>query len=165
MGKRRQGVSTCKDQDDVEVLKLKLDVAELRASFMESQKQIETLKEVIDQQSTIIKENTTLLRKQRLPPRPYMNSTSKALIAQSQNWTCSNPGGDCPLFKLGDGRFGKSLFEIDHVLMWSKSGKHSGNIRAICAFCHACVTRQQIAQQGDIESDHESQCSEDIAKG
>ena len=40
------------------------------------------------------KENTALLIKQRLPPRPCLNPTAKALIAQQQNWMCCNPEGD-----------------------------------------------------------------------
>ena len=48
---------------------------------------------------------------------------------------------------LGDGRFGRDLYEIDHVEMWSKSGgKHTPGTPSSsrCSFCHAVVTRQQI---------------------
>ena len=108
---------------------------------------------VLDHMTAVIKENTALLMKQRLPARPNLNWTAKALIAQEQNWCCANPSGDCPLYKLGDGRFGKDLYEIDHVEMWARSGRHSGNLRALCSFCHAVVTRQQMASS--------EQCSEE----
>ena len=134
---------------EVEDLRIKLELAEAKNALMEAREKIAALEMVRDQMSTVIKENTTLLIKQRLPPRPNLNWTAKALIAQEQNWACANPGGDCPLYKLGDGRFGRDLYEIDHVEMWSKSGRHSGNLRALCSFCHAVVTRQQIASQGD----------------
>jgi hypothetical protein len=147
--------SATEAEDDVEVLRGKLEVAQLKNALLELQRKNASLQAVVDQQCAVIKENTALLCKQRLPPRPYMNSTSKALIAQAQGFCCGNPGGDCPLYKLGDGRFGKDLWECDHIEMYSKSGKHTGNIRAICSYCHAVVTRLQIAQQ-NVEDDRES---------
>ena len=85
-----------------------------------------------------------------------MNSTAKALIAQSQGWNCANPGNDCPLYILGDGRFGKDLYEVDHVEQYAKSGKHTNNLRALCSYCHAVVTRKQIAARRN-ESDSEEE--------
>ena len=123
--------SATEAEDDVEVLRGKLEVAQLKNALLELQRKNASLQAVVDQQCAVIKENTALLCKQRLPPRPYMNSTSKALIAQAQGFCCGNPGGDCPLYKLGDGRFGKDLWECDHIEMYSKSGEHTGNIRAI----------------------------------
>ena len=152
------------EQEEVETLRNKLEIAELKYEVLELQKKNETLRSVIDQQCTIIKENTALLRRQRLPPRPYLNSTAKALIAQSQGWCCANPNGDCPLYKLGDGRFGRDLWECDHIAMWSRSGQHTGNLRGICSCCHAVVTREQIAKRID-ESDPESQTSCEVGDG
>ena len=147
--------SATKAEDDAVMLRGKLELAELKNALFDLQRKNASLHAVVDQQCAVIKENTALLCKQRLPPRPYMNSTSKALIAQTQGFCCGNPGGDCPLYKLGDGRFGKDLWECDHIEMYSKSGKHTGNIRAICSYCHAVVTRLQIAQQ-NMEDDRES---------
>jgi hypothetical protein len=155
MGRRARLV----ESDEVETLRNKLEVAELKREVLELQKKNESLQSVIDQQCNIIKENTTLLRRQRLPPRPYLNSTAKALLAQSQGWRCANPNGDCPLFKLGDGRFGRDLWEVDHIAMWSRSGQHTGNLRSLCSFCHAVVTRQQISQQRIDESERDSNLS------
>ena len=145
MGKRARLVEV----DDVDALRHKLEVSELKRELLELQRKNEALQGVIEQQSNVIKENTALLLRQRLPTRPYLNSTAKALIAESQRWCCANPNGDCPLFKLGDGRFGKDLWECDHIAMWSRSGQHTGNLRSLCSYCHACVTRQQLAVQLD----------------
>ena len=139
--------------EEVEVLRAKLEIAELKNQLLEAETKMHTLHEVIDRQSTIIKENTLLLRKQRLPPRPYMNSTTKLLISQSQHWKCANPNGDCVLYKLGDGTFGRDLFEIDHIKPYSQSGMHSGNLRSLCSYCHAVVTRQQIADGASDDED------------
>ena len=142
------------DEEDVGLLKMRLELAELKRELLEARRKTETMQAVIDQQCQVIKENTALLRKQRLPPRPPLNHTAKALIAQSQSWRCANPSQDCPLFKLGDGLFGRDLYEIDHIHMWSKSGQHTNNLRALCSFCHAVITRQQIAQTGVEEDSH-----------
>ena len=136
---------------EIDDLRAKLSAAESKQQLMESRERVRTLETIKDQLSGVIKENTALLIKQRLPSRPYLNWTAKALIAQEQGWCCVNPNGDCPLYKLGDGRFGKDLYEIDHVEAWSKSGRHSGNLRALCSCCHAVITRQQIARQEGYE--------------
>ena len=68
-----------------------MEMAELKNDVLEAHRKISELEGVIDRQSTIIKENTALLIKQRLPPRPFLNPTAKALIAQQQNWMCCNP--------------------------------------------------------------------------
>ena len=141
--------------EDVDTLRTKLEVVELKNELLEAQRKITELESVVDQQCSIIKENTALLVKQRLPPRPFLNPTAKALIAQQQNWTCANPGGDCPLFRLGDGRFGRDLYEVDHIQPFSKSGKHSGNLRSLCSYCHAVETRQMIAAYCDDDQQHD----------
>ena len=132
-------------RSEVDELRMKLELAESKAALLEAREKIAALETVKDRMTAVIKENTALLMKQRLPARPNLNWTAKALIAQEQNWCCANPSGDCPLYKLGDGRFGKDLYEIDHVEMWARSGRHSGNLRALCSFCHAVVTRHQMA--------------------
>ena len=142
-------------EDDVDALRTKLEIAELRNQVLEAQRKICDLEGVIDQQCNIIKENTALLIKQRLPPRPGLNPTAKALIAQQQNWMCCNPEGDCPRFKIADGRFGRDLYEIDHIQPFSRSGRHSGNLRGLCSYCHAICTRQLIASQCEADDTEE----------
>ena len=125
----------------------RLEASEAKRQVLELTQKVEALQRVIAEQTAIIKENTSLLRKQRLPPRPYLNSTSKALIACRQRFKCANTDGECPLFKLGDGTFQEDLWECDHISPWNKSGRHTGNIHALCSACHAKRTRRQIAER------------------
>ena len=151
------------EPEDIETLRGRLEVAELKNALLETQRENERLKTVLDQQCNIIKENTALLRRQRLPRRPYLkvlNSTAKALIAQEQGCVCANPDGTCLLFKIGDGRFGKDLYECDHIVMWSRSGRHTGNLRVLCSYCHAVVTRQQLARVGTPQEESNEVLSE-----
>ena len=67
---------------EVEDLRIKLELAEAKNALMEAREKIAALEMVRDQMSSVIKENTALLIRQRLPPRPNLNWTAKALIAQ-----------------------------------------------------------------------------------
>ena len=141
-----------KSEEKVEVLKQKLEVAELKLKLNNLEKRNETLETVIKQLNTCIKENTELLLKQRLPNRPYLSSTKKLLIAQSQNFACANPLNICPRFKLDPplGRFGEDLFEVNHKKAFATSGIHTAggmNVEALCSFCHAAITRLQIVER------------------
>jgi 5-methylcytosine-specific restriction endonuclease McrA len=131
------------------LLEAKLEASEAKLKVLELTQRVEALQGVLAEQTAIIKENTTLLRKQRLPPRPYLNSTSKALIACRQAFKCANVDGECPLFKLGDGTFQEDLWECDHINPWNRSGRHTGNIHALCSACHAKRTRRQIAERAE----------------
>ena len=70
--------SATKAEDDAVMLRGKLELAELKNALFDLQRKNASLHAVVDQQCAVIKENTALLCKQRLPPRPYMNSMSKA---------------------------------------------------------------------------------------
>ena len=141
------------EANEVALLRAKLEASELRHEVKE-------LKRVIAQYQQELSESNTLLLKQRLPPRPYTNSTEKQLIAASQKWVCAG-GDDCPLRVLTGGVFDQSLFVIDHLKPYSRSGKHINNRRALCAWCDSVKTRREIAdgsyrvESGGEESGHE----------
>ena len=67
---------------EIALLQSKLENSELRA-------QVQELRGVVEQYQRELKESNALLLKQRLPPRPYTNSTEKQLIAASQQWKCA----------------------------------------------------------------------------
>ena len=134
-------------------LKSRLEVAETRLENKSLEEKIRKLEEVVDQLSFALKESTSLLIKQRLPPRPYISSTKKAILAQQQSFKCCNPLGNCPRHKLAEGIFGPDLWEVDHINQWSTTALHSTNLqgtsnfRCCCSFCHASITRSQIADR------------------
>ena len=135
--------------DSEALLRVKLEASEAKREVLELSRRVEELQCTLVEQTAIIKENTALLRKQRLPPRPYLNSTSKALIACKQGFKCANIDGECPLFKLGEGTFQFDLWECDHISPWIRSGRHTGNMHALCSACHAKRTRRQIAERAE----------------
>jgi len=87
-----------------------------------------------------------LLREQRLPKRIRVSSTERMLLAASQKWKCDG-GKDCPLITLNDGLFDSSLFIVDHIRPWCKSGKHTSNLHCLCPYCDSKKTRAEIAAQ------------------
>ena len=125
--------------------KIALLTAKLEAS--ERLHTINELRGVIAQLQLELKESSQLLRKQRLPPRIKCTSTQRQQIAARQGWCCAG-GDDCPLRVLNPpGLFtAEALFDVDHVEAWSESGKHLGNLRALCAHCHSVVTRKQCQE-------------------
>ena len=128
----------------IALLSARLEASELKHTLND-------LRATILQLQLELKESTSLLCKQRLPPRPKVSSTQRQQIAARQQWRCA--GGDgCPLRVVNPpGLFtAEALFEVDHVQPWSESGKHFGNLRALCAHCHSVVTRQQCqCRSGD----------------
>ena len=150
-----QSISTITQVNETELLKSQLEAKEARVQVLELEKRVVLLEKLITEQTAVIKENTALLRKQRLPRRPYLNSTAKAIPAARQGFKCANPDGSCPLFKTSDGTFCESLYEVDHIIPYHLSGLHTGNLHALCALCHARRTRLQIAETNRHESDSE----------
>ena len=124
---------------EIALLQAKLENSELR-------QQVQELRAVLQQYQRELIESNRLLLRQRLPPRPYTNSTEKQMIAAAQQWRCAGED-DCPLKVLNDGRFDRSLYIIDHQEPYSRSGKHTGNRRAICCWCDAVKTRREIAER------------------
>ena len=124
----------------MELLQAKLELSELRHEVKE-------LRRVIGQYQQELRESNKLLLKQRLPPRPFTNSTEKQLIAASQGWKCASGDPNCPLLVLTGGYFDRSLYIIDHTTPWAASGKHWNNRRATCVWCDAVKTRREIAER------------------
>ena len=129
----------CESTEQVELLQAKLEASELRHEVQE-------LRRVIAQYQQELKESNKLLLKQRLPPRPFTNSTEKQLIAAAQGWRCGSGADDCPLTILTGGVFDQSLYVIDHSTPYSASGKHLNNRRALCVWCDAVKLRREIAE-------------------
>ena len=147
------------ESGEVELLTAKLEASNLRLEVQGLQNQLRQQQSVISQYQEELKESHRLLLKQRLPRRPYTSSTERQLIAASQGWRCAG-FEDCPLRKLNDGLFDKSLFIVEHLSPWSASGRHVGNRAAWCHWCSAVKTRQEIADgkhkppaESDVESD------------
>jgi len=145
-------------QEANELLRAKLEAAEARLRVQELTGAVATLQ-------AQLRENAALLRAQRLPPRPRMSSTEKALVAARQGFRCPGPGHDdngasaCPLLAVTGGVFTASLWEVDHDLPYSESGLHTGNLVARCPSCHAVRTRAQCVarfhdQRGGERSEH-----------
>ena len=134
-----------------ELLRAKLEVSELRHRVNE-------LDAVIVQLQNELKESNRLLLRQRLPSRERVTSLQRQQIAARQRWQCVG-GVDCPLKVINPpGLFTwEALYEIDHVVPWSQSGRHLGNLRALCAHCHSRATRE-LVQRGiptQVDSDSE----------
>ena len=136
-----------RDAEQIALLSARLEASELRHT-------VNDLNSVIAQLQQELKESSTLLRKQRLPPRIKVTSTQRMQIAARQKWACAG-GDDCPLRVINPpGNFtAEALFEVDHVLPWAESGKHVGNLRAMCAHCHSVATRKQCQERHDARFD------------
>ena len=125
------------------LLKAQLEASELRHRVHE-------LNTVITQLQLELQESNTLLRRQRLPPRIKVTATQRQQIAARQKWTCAG-GAECPLRVVNPpGLFTpEALYDVDHVQPWAESGKHFGNLRALCAHCHSVVTRRSCEARVD----------------
>ena len=140
-------------QPSNELLRARLEAAELRLQVQQLTGAITTLEQQL-------RENAALLRAQRLPPRPRMSSTEKALVAARQGFQCPGPEGDdpsaCPLHAVSNNVFTTSLWEVDHDAPYSESALHTGNLVARCPCCHAVRTRRQAVarfhRRGDAGS-------------
>ena len=132
---------------EAELLKVKLEASELKFKVKE-------LEEALLQIQEELKLQNKLLRKQRLPKRPFSNSSEKQMIAARQSWKCAGlsqikDAPECPMAKITrDGRFDQSLYIIDHVEPYSRGGNHTlSNRVALCQFCSAYKTRYEIANR------------------
>ena len=125
--------------DETELLRAKLEAAELRL-------RVQHLTQAVELLEAQLRENATLLRSQRLPPHPRTSSTERTLVAARQGFRCPGPHGDpaeCPLARVTGNLFTTSLWECDHDAPYSESGMHTGNLVARCPSCHAVRTREQ----------------------
>ena len=140
------------NNDTIALLTAQLAASELRHTVNE-------LRAVATQLQLELKESNALLRSQRLPPRIKCTSTQRQQIAARQGWCCAG-GDDCPLRILNPpGLFtADALYDVDHIEPWSESGRHLGNLRALCAHCHSVVTRKQCQQR--YEQRCEQRCAD-----
>ena len=132
---------------EVEMLRAKLEASELR-------QRVTDLSAVIVQLQMELKESNLLLRQQRLPQRLKVTSTQRQQIAARQKWCCVG-GEGCPLKIINPpGLFtAEALFDVDHEVPWAESGRHLGNLRALCAHCHSVTTRRQCeARRVDVDT-------------
>ena len=110
MAPRKEPASTSEQEKEIELLRLKLEVATMR-------EEIQTLRAVNAEQMEALKENCRLFSKLK-PSRDTirLSSERKMLIAGQQLFRCAAPHGrdKCPCWLLNEGSFGEAGFEIDH---------------------------------------------------
>ena len=142
------------EHDDSEVLRLKLQIADMR-------EEIRSLKAVNAELQEAQKESSRIFMKLK-PTRPPISSEKKLLIAGEQHFCCAAPHGKdkCPMWLLHDGNFGIFGWEVDHVTPWCKGHRNAGNLAAICHACHGLKCRlERIAA---LESKGEEDDDEDV---
>jgi hypothetical protein len=139
MAQRKEASSASEQEKEIELLRVKLELATMR-------EEMQTLRAVNAQQNEALKENARLFNKLK-PSRDTirLSSERKLLIAGQQLFRCAAPHGrdKCPCWLLNEGSFGEAGFEIDHELPWSKGYTHTGQLRAVCALCHSLLSRIQ----------------------
>ena len=141
---------------EMQLLTARLDVSNARLEVQGLHNKVEELQAVISQYQEELKEARRLLLKQRLPRRPFTSSTERQLIAAGQDWQCAGYA-DCPLKRLNNGRFDKSLYVIEHLSPWSASGQHAGNRAAWCCWCASVKTRRELVERRHRPPSHESE--------
>lgn len=122
-----------------EVLKLKLQVSEMR-------EEIQMLRGLNCTLQEAMRENSRVFAKLK-PSRPPLSHDAKLLIAGEQKFCCAAPHGKelCPMWRLpgNNGSFGIFGWEVDHVIPFSKSHRNAGNVVAICHACHGLKCRYE----------------------
>ena len=95
------------EHDDSEVLRLKLQIADMR-------EEIRSLKAVNAELQEAQKESSRIFMKLK-PTRPPISSEKKLLIAGEQHFCCAAPHGKdkCPMWLLHEGNFGIFGLEED----------------------------------------------------
>ena len=128
-------------------LKLKLRVGELTQENA-------LLQQALSELNESLRESTRLLLKQNpRPNRPAISADQRMLIAGRHRFKCTNPHGDCHLYRLPpyDGSFNESGYELDHIEAWSESFRTIGQLQPLCPQCHAKKTRIWRAAQMNEE--------------
>lgn len=141
MGRGKLGAGTDPDirQQEVELLRSRLEASELKHRCNE-------LEQVVDALQKELKEsNSLLLKSRKLCARPHLSSIEKQKVAARQHWVCSS-AENCPLRTLTpNGTFSESLFFIDHRVPYSRCARHSSNLQALCVHCDSVKLRNEIA--------------------
>ena len=118
-----------------ETLKLKLRVAELTQENA-------LLQHALTELNDSLRESTRLLLKQTpRPNRPAISADQRMLIAGRHRFKCTNPHGDCHLYRLPpyDGSFNESGYELDHIEAWSESFRTIGQLQPLCPQCRTQI--------------------------
>ena len=121
------------------------------------QQQIEQLEATVARQASEMAHLVSHLRRVK-PKRPRMSATRSIWIAGKQGFKCAGDRSVCPCWLLREGTFGPEGWSIDHERQWSKGyDDRESNLRALCATCHFCVTKEAILrdESGDEEGDDE----------
>jgi hypothetical protein len=89
--------------------------------------------------------------------RRTLSQSKKGLIAGKQNYKCANKPGNklnrftdysCPFWKLNEGSFDHSGYEIDHINEFCESGDDDeSNLQALCPCCHRVKTRSFMSER------------------
>ena len=156
MPPRKEPASASDREKEIEVLRLKLEVATMR-------EEIQTMRAVHNEQMEALKENARLLQKLK-PSRDTLRLSGerKMLIAGQQLFRCAAPHGRdrYPCWLLNEGSFGEAGFEIDHEVPWSRGYTHTGQLRAVCHLCHGLLSRLQrieAAEKGERGEEEEEE--------
>ena len=128
-----------KNLQEVDLLRSRLEASELKHRVNELETVVATLERELKES------NDLLIKSRKLCKRPALNAIQKTLVAASQNWTCAS-GELCPLRHLTPNfTFDRSLFFVDHRVPWSRCGKHTSNLQALCVHCDSVKLRNEIA--------------------
>ena len=129
----------------------------LELQILKLGEKVRNLEEVNTMQTEAIKELTRMLNRSKPHPRPTLSAEKKLYIAGLARFRCADPLNNCPLKQIGDGTFTEHGFEIDHVVPFAKSWHHSGNLRCLCPYCHALVSRWQRMQDTEDQAEDDGE--------
>ena len=136
----------------------------LKLENMKLQKANKEMQDALKEMNDALRESTKLLQKTR-PARPVIPHERKLLVAAQQGWKCANPFGTCLLYRLGEGFFDQSLFEVDHIEPYCKSFRSVSNLQATCCYCHNIKSRmerlQALEEEQDARSGHTQQADDE----
>ena len=105
---------------ELDNLRLRIENAELRAIHARDME--------------ALKESSTLLLKSK-PSRPHISAEKKLLVAGEQRFRCAGDRTRCPCWRLNEGSFDESGFEIDHTPAWRDA--YRSDRAVLQALCHS----------------------------
>ena len=134
---------------DVKLLELELENTGLR-------EELRVTNEVVHANNESLKESTRLLLRMK-PTRPTISADRRMIVAGEQYFRCAGDRARCPQWKLHEGSFDASGYEIDHIVEYSKCYRGVGQLQALCPACHALKTRLSRAKEMELAYE-ESDC-------